>query len=243
METVTGYSGDEIKNLHPLDFFKAPEKDMINNKIENVFKVGEDNIEANFVSKDGHETPYYFTGMVINYEGETCLMGVGIDISERIKSQKKLKESEEKYRALVEQASDGIFISNQAGDYLDVNSSASLLTGYSKEELLKLNFRDIVLKEELKENPLRLEEILSGKVVLNERFLKQKNGHPLQVEISAKLLADGRFQALVRDITQRKKAEEALRLSEQKYRLLFNQNPMPMWMISVPERNFLDVNK
>ncbi|MEO6538219.1 MAG: PAS domain S-box protein [Ferruginibacter sp.] len=242
METVTGYSGDEIKNLHPLDFFKAPEKDMINNKIENVFKVGEDNIEANFVSKDGHETPYYFTGMVINYEGETCLMGVGIDISERIKSQKKLKESEEKYRALVEQASDGIFISNQAGDYLDVNSSASLLTGYSKEELLKLNLRDIVLKEELKENPLRLEEILSGKVVLNERFLKQKNGHPLQVEISAKLLADGRFQALVRDITQRKKAEEALRLSEQKYRLLFNQNPMPMWMISVPERNFLDVN-
>jgi PAS domain S-box-containing protein len=62
------------------------------------------------------------------------------------------------------------------------------------------------------------------------------------VEISAKMLPDGRFQGIVRDITARKKTEAEIRMSEHKYRLLFNRNPMPMWMISMPERNFLDVN-
>ena len=207
-----------------------------------MFELGEDSVEADLISKDGREIPYYFTGMLINYEGEACLMGVGIDISERIKSQQKLKESEEKFRSLIEQASDGIFISNQAGDYLDVNSSASVLVGYTKEELLKLNIKDIITEEDLKVKPLRIEELLSGQVIMSERFLKHKNGNLINVEISAKLLADGRFQAIVRDITARKKSEEALRISENKYRLLFNQNPMPMWMISLPERNFLDVN-
>ena len=242
LETVTGYTSDEIKKIHPLDFFNEKEKEMVKDKIANVFVIGEDYVEANFRAKDGHEIPYFFTGMVTNYEGETCLMGVGMDISERIKSQEQLKESERKFRTLIEQASDGIFISNQQGDYLDVNSSAATLTGYSKEELLKLNIKDIVWEDELKEKPLRLPEILSGQVVINEHFLKHKNGSLIHVEISAKLLEDGRFQAIVRNITERKKAEEAIVTSENKYRLLFNQNPMPMWMISLPERDFLDVN-
>ena len=242
LETVTGYTSAEIKKLHPLDLFNHKEKEMVKDKIANVFVIGEDYVEANFMAKDGHEIPYFFTGMVTNYEGQTCLMGVGMDISERIKSQEQLKESERKFRTLIEQASDGIFISNQQGDYLDVNSSAATLTGYSKEELLQLNINDIVWEDELKEKPLRLPELLSGQVVINERFLKHKNGSLIHVEISAKLLEDGRFQAIVRDITERKKAEETIRVSENKYRLLFNQNPMPMWMLSLPERDFLDVN-
>lgn len=242
VETVTGYTGEEIKKLYPLDLFNENQRELLQRKLSSVFELGEDSVEADLISKDGREIPYYFTGMLINYEGEACLMGVGIDISERIKSQQKLKESEEKFRSLIEQASDGIFISNQAGDYLDVNSSASVLVGYTKEELLKLNIKDIITEEDLKVKPLRIEELLSGQVIMSERFLKHKNGNLINVEISAKLLADGRFQAIVRDITARKKSEEALRISENKYRLLFNQNPMPMWMISIPERNFLDVN-
>ena len=241
-ETVTGYTAEEINNLHPLDFFTAETKELLANKISNVFVEGEDNVEASFVSKNGDETPYYFTGMVINYEGETCLMGVGMDISERIKSQIKLKESEEKFRTLIEQASDGIFISDLDGNLLDVNTSAALMSGYSKEELLQLNVRDIISDEDGKDNPLRIAELQQGNTIINERIIKQKNGHLLNIETSSKLLADGRFQGIVRDITERKKSEEALRISENKYRLLFNQNPMPMWMISIPERNYLDAN-
>ncbi len=242
-EDVTGYTADEISKLHPLDLFGEDEKELVREKIDNVFKNGEDNIEANFRLKDGTTIPYYLNGMVINYEGENCLMGVGIDISEKVKSQQELKESEEKYRTLIEQASDGIFISNQNGDYLDVNTSATMLTGYSKEELLKLNIRDILFENGITtERPAMLNELRKGEVVIDERMMRQKNGNIINVEISSKLLPDGRFQGIIRDITIRKKTEEEIRMSEHKYRLLFNQNPMPMSMISLPQRNFIDVN-
>ncbi len=243
-EQVTGYTAEEISKLHPLDLFEENDKEIVRQKIENVFKNGEDNIEANFRLKDGSTIPYYLNGMVINYEGENCLMGVGIDISERVKSQQELKESEEKYRTLIEQASDGIFISNQRGDYLDVNTSATMLTGYNKEDLLKLNMRDILFENGItSEKPENmLAEVLGGRVVINERMMRQKNGNIINVEISSKLLPDGRVQGIIRDITIRKKTEEEIRMSEHKYRLLFNQNPMPMSMISLPQRNFLDVN-
>jgi PAS domain S-box-containing protein len=242
MEQVTGYTAEELATLHPLELLAVEHREEVEQKIKNVFLYGEDRVEAELLTKDGVRIPYYFTGMVISYEGENCLMGVGIDVSDRIKSQKELKESEERYRTLIEQASDGIFISNQDGDYLDVNTSASVLTGFSKEELLKLNIRDIIYEGELDEKPLRLNEVKQGQVVINERLMRQKNGHLINVEISAKMLPDGRYQGIVRDITARKKTEEEIRMSEHKYRLLFNQNPMPMWMISLPQRNFLDVN-
>lgn len=242
MEKVTGYSSEEISVLNPIELIPDEQKPLIAQKIQNVFLYGEDKVEADLYLKDKSSIPYYLTGMVINYEGENCLMGVGIDISERVKSQLELKKSEERYRTLIEQASDGIFISNQEGDYVDVNTSACILTGYTKEELLQLNIRDIIDQKSVETNPLMLEEIKKGQVVINERQMRQKNGNILNVEISAKLLPDGRFQGIVRDITARKKAEEEIRMSEIKYRLLFNQNPMPMWMISLPQRNFLDVN-
>ena len=242
-EHVTGYSTEEISELHPLDLFEGEEKDIVKQKIENVFINGEDNIEANFRLKNGTTIPYYLNGMVINYEGENCLMGVGIDISEKVKSQQELKKSEEKYRTLIEQASDGIFISNKDGDYLDVNTSATMLTGYEKEELLKLNIRDILFENGITtEKPAILSDLQKGQVVIDERMMKQKNGNIINVEISSKLLPDGRFQGIIRDITIRKKTEEEIRMSEHKYRLLFNQNPMPMSMISLPKRNFIDVN-
>jgi PAS domain S-box-containing protein len=241
-EQVTGYSPEEILQLHPIDLFDESEKELLRSKINNVFLVGEDHIEAPILLKSGQKVPYYFTGMVINYEGENCLMGVGMDISERIKSQQELMDSEAKYRTLIEQASDGIFISNSDGDYVDANTSAVLLSGYTKEELLKLNIRDLADAQDLEKNPFPLEEILKGNVVLSERVLRQKNGNLIDIEISTKQLPDGRFQGIVRDITARKKTEEQTRMSEHKYRLLFNQNPMPMSMISLPGRNFLDVN-
>jgi PAS domain S-box-containing protein len=221
-EDVTGYSPQEIEKLHPLDLFPAEEKALLMEKITKVFAQGEDNIEAHFLTKDKDQIPYYFTGMVINYEGEECLMGVGLDLSERVKSQQKLIESEEKFRTLIEQASDGIFLSNQIGDCLVVNSSAATLTGYSKEELLQMNIRDLLYETDMHASSFKIREMLRGQVVINERLMKQKNGNLINVEISAKLLRDGRFQGIVRDITTRKWAEEGLRYSEEKRRLIMN---------------------
>ncbi|RYD79532.1 MAG: PAS domain S-box protein, partial [Sphingobacteriales bacterium] len=242
LELFTGYTAAELEFLTPLDLINPVDRNLVAQKIGNVFESGRDFVESSLISKTGKVTPFYFTGQVIQYEGEMCLMGVGIDISERLKSQQQLAQSEERYRTLIEQASDGIFISNANGQYIDVNSNGIKMSGYSKDELLMLTIYDLMAPGEEENNLIRLEELMDGNVVISERKLKKKNGELINVEISAKLLVDGRFLGMVRDITARKIAEEALRLSEEKYRLLFYQNPMPMMMISMPERYFLDVN-
>ncbi|MBL0358687.1 MAG: PAS domain-containing protein [Chitinophagaceae bacterium] len=99
-ETVSKYSTDEISQMHPLDFFDACEKQLLTEKISNVFVTGEDNVQADFLLKTKEKIPYYFTGKVIEYEGENCLMGVGIDFSENLKAQKDIEQSAEKLQQL-----------------------------------------------------------------------------------------------------------------------------------------------
>lgn len=241
LEAVTGYNRDEIQQGNAVNFFYDSAE--ARERIERAFESGEDSVEAHLITKSGEAIPYYFTGIATTYEGEFCLIGVGIDISERVRSQKELKRSEENFRTLIEQASDGIFICNQYLQYLDVNSSAAKLTGYSKEELLNMNmFDNILTVDPNSPEALLMDDMKNGNVVIKERVLRKKDGQVINVEISAKMLPDGRFQGIVRDITARKTAAEALRLSENKYRLLFNQNPMPMWMLSMPDNSFVDVN-
>ena len=242
-ETVTEYNAEEIRNLHPLDLFTGNEKELLRKKIGNVFENGEDAVEASLLTKSGVLVPYYFTGMSIKYEGETCLLGVGIDISEQVRYQKELEESEEKFRTVVEQASDAIFISDEHGNYLDVNARAAKLTGYSKEQLLQMSVYDLFPDEDLAESPFEFDDLREGVPVLTERTIRRKDGKTLTVEISANYLGDGRFQGIMRDATERKKAEDALKASEHKYRVLFDQNPLPMWIISHPQRMFVDANE
>ena len=146
------------------------------------------------------------------------------DVTEERKNREALRASEEKYRLLVEEASDAIFISDQSGNYTDVNSKACELLGYTREELLNINSKDILYVEEDREQlDLRFKELMDGKSFITERKLKRKNGTSVDVETNGKMLPDGRFMGIVRNITERKKAEEALRESELRYRSLVEQ--------------------
>jgi diguanylate cyclase (GGDEF)-like protein/PAS domain S-box-containing protein len=127
---------------------------------------------------------------------------------ERKQAEQALRESEERYRTLVEQASDGIFIADGTGRYLDVNSAGCKLSGYSREEILQLAMQDVTKLSP--EKPLRFKELQEGKTVMSEREMIRKDGTLIYVEISARQLPDGRFQGIVRDITARKQAEDRL---------------------------------
>ena len=128
---------------------------------------------------------------------------------ERRQAERALRESEERYRTLVEQASDGIFIANGDGKYVDVNSAGCKLSGYTREEILQLTMHDVTKLSA--EKPLRFKELQEGETVISEREMIRKDGTLISVEISARQLPDGRFQGIVRDITARKKAEDRLR--------------------------------
>lgn len=135
-------------------------------------------------------------------------------------AQEKLRESEEKFRTLVEQAADGIFIVDQEGNYLDANESASIITGYSVAELKQMNGSEIIPAEDLEKNPLRLTEIRKGKRVMIERVIRRKDGTLVNVELSAQLMDYGKVITIMRDITERKRTEKELQDSYKEIREL-----------------------
>ncbi len=122
--------------------------------------------------------------------------------------------SPELYRAIFEQAADGIFIADIDGHYLEVNRQACEMLGYSGEEMLNLSWQDVIPAEDLSNNPLALDDLRAGKTVLKERRLRCKDGRLLSVEIRAQMLADGKLLMFGRDITERKRTEEALGLTQ-----------------------------
>ena len=221
-ETVTGYESAEISRMHPLDFFDETEKELLASKISNVFIAGSDYVEANFLLKDGQKIPYYFTGQAIEYEGQTCLMGVGLDFSEREKAARIIRESEEKYRTIIEQASDGIFLAGKDLYFIDVNSAGCRMLGYTKEQLYKMRFTELVPPGDVTDNPVRSAELEAGGTVINERRLIRKDGSLIDVEISAKVLLDGRFQSIVRDITERQKTADEIKKHSEQLRELYS---------------------
>ena len=91
-ETVTGYTGAEIKYMSPVDFFAGDDKKLLADRIREVFDKGFSSVEADFVAKDGTCTPYYFTGVSTEINGIKHLVGVGIDISVRKKAVDKMTE-------------------------------------------------------------------------------------------------------------------------------------------------------
>lgn len=137
-------------------------------------------------------------------------------VLERIHASAALKESEEKYRELVEQASDGIFLFDPKGNFLEANARGSLMTGYEKDEIRGLNIKQIIDEKDLATKPLNLKELSKGKHLIFERKIKRKDGSLFDSEISAKMLRDGNAHAIMRDISTRKKAELELKESKRK---------------------------
>ncbi len=135
------------------------------------------------------------------------------DITERKAAEDALRESEEKYRVLFETAKDAIFLADEAGKFVDVNSAACESLGYGREELLKMS------NKEIDADPIGYEtftKVRDGvvKEAVFEVNQKRKDGTLVPVEISGKVIqSDGSkiFLAIARDITERKRSDEKLK--------------------------------
>lgn len=96
-----------------------------------------------------------------------------------------------------------------------------VMLGYPREELLKLSWKDLIPAEDRVGDPLRWDDLRTGKTALKEHRLRRKDGQLLPVEISARVLTDGGLLGLVRDDTERKRAQAALRESEERFAKAF----------------------
>lgn len=149
-------------------------------------------------------------------------LSINYDITERKKIEEEIKASEEKFRNLVEQAGDAIFIIDPDVALLtEVNIAASKLLGYTREELLSLSYDQVFFPEDIAQNPLRFSKLSKERTsMVTERKMRRKDGTEVYTEINTGLLQGNNFICIVRDITERREAEEKLRRSEEMNRAM-----------------------
>lgn len=162
-------------------------------------------------------------------------------LNERDATLERLRASEERYRNLVEQAADGIFLADSQGVYVDVNPAGARMLGRTADEIVGRRIRDMVVDEDIPTLEADLEAARGGAAVLRERRFRRKDGSIFFAEVSGQRLPDGRLQGILRDVTARKRVEEALRQSEERFRGL---NSATFEGICVNENGtILDVNE
>lgn len=127
---------------------------------------------------------------------------------------KELELREAKLAYLFDWASDGIFLSDKSGKYIDVNPRGCQILGYTREEIIEKNFFDIIIIED--GSPVvKFEQLRSGETRMSEQKLIKKDGSIIFAEISLRMLPNRNVQAIVRDITERKKIETELKRKDE----------------------------
>ena len=142
-------------------------------------------------------------------------------LAERKRAEKALKESEERYRELVENANDIVYTMDLNGNLTSINKAAELIFGYERTELLAKNLAEFITPESMETTRNMLERKLLGEERTNyEMDIRSLDGRTLTLEISSKLmLKDGKtvgVQGIARDISTRRRAEETLRHADQR---------------------------
>jgi len=148
------------------------------------------------------------------FEDRTLIQAQIRDVTAEIQAQQELAKSEESYRRLVREAADAILVSDSEGRLIEVNDRACGLLGYSREELVKMDI-SVVLALSFVNTNKEYKKVYSnlvreGRTVISDIPMQRKDGSYFPAEINAVLLGNGLLQAIVRDLSERKHAEEEL---------------------------------
>lgn len=175
------------------------------------------NQEYRFRTANGTLRTVLYSAEIAQVNDECCILSVSNDITERKTAEEALSESEQRFRTLVEQATDALFVVNTKGQLIDVNQEACYTLGYTREELLQLSVPDI-------QKAVSLDEIANdwkmrpGQAVTREGVHQRRDGSQFPVEVRLGRIEIGGkpvLLALARDITARKEMEAAqTRLAE-----------------------------
>jgi two-component system, sporulation sensor kinase E len=160
--------------------------------------------------------------------------------SEFIDTVVKLEVSEEKYRSLIEHASDAIYVIDFEGCFTEVNASMCRMTGYNREELLRLKIEQVIDPENLKAEPVLLGPDDLHTAVMKERRFIKKNGQVFDVEINVKRFTKDSVLVIARDITNRKVMQAGLREAELKFRTLAEKSMVGVYIVQ--KGTFIYVN-
>ena len=245
---ILGYEPEDIIGKHLLGIVVPEvEKHAITRLVEFVFpevpksgvadEEGSSDIitEIGVLKKDGSKIPVEFRGKTLKYESKN-VRAVGLhDISERKEAEQALRHSEARIRAIVDTVADGIITINAKGIIETFNPASEVIFGYTMDEMVGKNVNILMPEPHHSNHNSYLSHYLEGGdagiigIGVREVIGKRKDGSTFPMEISVEQMEiSGKpmFTGVVRDITERKMAEQALKASEARLSFLFAESPV-----------------
>lgn len=173
--------------------------------------------------------PRYFDDEIIG------VYGILQDITEEKRSKRKLEKSEQHFKSLFERNPDAVYSFDKDGNFIEANKSLEKLTGYSIEELKNLKFEPLVAQDDRERVWKRFKKASEGKPQTYEASGVHKNGQTFYVQVTnLPIYVDGEIVGvfgIAHDITERKKAQQKLKDSEERWQQLVEQNPQPVQIV------------
>lgn len=190
------------------------------------------------LKKDGSLIDVDVNWQKLDFAGRPAYMVMANDITEQKRAEIAMRESEERYRELFENANDVIYTIDLAGNFTSLNSTGERVTGYTRAEALTLNLAQVVAPEQIDMARQMLARKIDNDIsTVYELGIITKSGQRIQIELSSRLIYQGGkpvgVQGIARDITARKGAEEALKDSEEKFRSIVETTNEWIWAIDL----------
>ena len=167
------------------------------------------------------------------------------DIAERKRAEAARRESEQRYRSLFESSPDAVFLMIPDGRIVAANPAACAMFGMSEEEICQVGRNGLIDPDDHRHATINEERSRTGRIINAELSYVRKNGIRFPAEVDSVILPGNppRAFVIVRDITERKRAEEAMRSSEDKFSTIFHASPIAMSIATLPDARLHDVNQ
>ncbi len=215
LERVTGYTCEQITTMHSRDFNAADERQLVQERIDEVLEDGESFVEASLRCRDGSQIPYLMTGRRLVYQGAPCMVGIGIDISQRKLAEARLREAELRFHTLFDCAPVGVLVCDpESATFIEYNDQAASQLGYTRDGFTGLGVNDIQADASPAQVRARIDALMRDGHGQHETQHRTRTGQLRDVLVTSRLIElAGRqlLQCVYLDITERKQAEARLR--------------------------------
>lgn len=216
-----GYTREELLQMNIIDIEEDHDLKSAQNAWKKIKRGTPHTLYGHQKRKDGTIFPVEVSFAIVDINGKRLFMGLCRDITQRIESQKELKDSEEKYHSIFDYSMDAIILTDLGNEVTDINPAAEELFGYTKEEFLKLKGDDLLDPDETNAETL-LRDLETNSFYKGELNLIKKDGKGFTAELLSSTYHDNagikRGVSQIRNITPRKIAEKRIKESENRYR-------------------------
>lgn len=242
-----GYNREEFVKLKVSQTDVDKNQEEISRHHREIIEKGSDVFEVRRKTKNNEIRDTWWSSIPVSLGGKYYIQSIGIDITDRKQAEKALRESEERFRLLFNSSANGIFVHDYEGNIIEVSERACENLGYPHEEMISMNIRDIDVEIVSMDHREQFwNKLQPNQPITFESAHRRKDGTTYPVEVSCVLIESQDRKLIMgidRDISKRKEAEEALRESEERYRMLFEHAGFSITLSDPETGEIVEFNK